>query len=861
MGSCRRFCRGRSFHSFSFVGPIAVLLASYSFTGCGGGKAKVTPPSNLTYSQTSIKAVRGTSIQADSPSISGSVAAYKVSPAFPTGLSIDQVSGIISGTPSSLSPQTTYTITASNSGGSTTAAVQITVVDKAPTTLAYSSSKISATVGTAITADTPTTDQAITSYSVAPALPTGLSLDSNSGVISGTPTSPSAATTYTVTAANSGGSTTAQIVISVLKAASVLLDLGHYATIAGLQTNGSQVLSEDLFGHWVLWDYSSGNSIVSGDGAETTDSNGISLAGQIAAVSTAQGLQIYSVTDGNKRATIPASSWYRLASDGSYIATGSATALTVWTPDGQQQFARTGDYHGASAFAAPGQVQVAQGAMGANVIETITVPSGNSSVSPAFSGTFFNWFKDGQRFLSNQGNTVWVYSNAGAQQSIQTLPTISQLGGEGNWIWIMTSVNTGSSFDYTLQVYAIGSSSPSQTFDVGTLDNVVSSGTTLGIFSEGPAQISIVDLSGSAPTKTDYAIQPVAMPVAYAATTSAKWLVGNTTGVILDGPSISTQPRYFSYGEATSITSGGSAVAIATASGQIVLYDMTVGAKIGTIDFPAGKVILSADGSVLAAAPSGGPWFQYVPDRTLRFYSIPSLTLLNSISSQCCTDNVPYLADFSFSGSGTTVGQVLETDIPPTNPLNSYTYSLSDVISGPTGTPTTTLGANGRVPLLSPDGTLAAVGSVSGQGGSIQTTNIFKNGALVSAVDGLAVGWVDNNNLLAQKLTRDKNGFAQLSGTSIYSAAGATVWTLPATALPVLLPAIDNTTMLTPLSPPQFPTSSSVYDESTNAIYSLTDGTVLWQGSTSKSPAMVGAVNGSIIVYSLGHEIQIAPFE
>ena len=854
-----KICRRSPFRSFGYLELILALLAFSLLSGCGGNgdaKTKVTAPSNLSYSQTSIKAVRSVSIQADSPTVSGSVTAYTINPTLPGGLSIDPGSGTISGTPSALASQTTYTITASNSGGSTTATIQITVVDKAPASLTYSNSKITATVGTAITSDVPTVDQAITSYSISPALPNGLTLDPASGVIAGTPTAPSPAATYTVTANNSGGSTTAQLVVTVFQRASVLLDLGHSASLLALQTNGSQVLSEDLLGHWVLWDYAGGNPIVSGDGAEKADANGISLAGQIAAVSTAQGLQVYSVTDGTLKATIPASSWYQLASDGSYIATGSATALTVWTPNGQQQFSRAGDYHNASAFAAPGQVQLALGAAGQNVIETVLVPSGTSSVSPAFSGTFYKWFTDGHRFFSNQGNTVWVYSNAGLQQSLVSLPTISQLGGMGNWVWIMTSVATGTAIDYTLQIYTVGSSSPAKTFDLGSLDNVMSSGTTLGIWSAGPARISIVDLSGNSPAKADFSIEPLVMPVAYAATSTTQWIIGNTNGAILDGPSVSTHPRYFGYGQATSISAGGSSVAIATASGQTVIYDLAKGTRTGIIVFPAGKVAFSADGSTLAAAPLDLPWAQYVSDRTLNFYSIPSLTLLNSIPGQCCVNHVPYVADFTFSGSGTTVGELLLTSIPPSDPLNSSTYTLSDQISGPTGSPATTLGANGRVPLLSPDGTLAAVASIDGSSNT-QTTNIFKNGQLVSAVDGMAVGWLDNNILLAQKFTLDKNNNLQLSSTTIDSAAGATVSTLSATALPILLlPATVAPTQQLP----QFPSSSTVYDANTNAIYSLIDGTVVWQGPASHPPGMVGAVSGSTVVYSLEHEIQMAPY-
>jgi Putative Ig domain len=58
---------------------------------------------------------------------------------------------------------------------------------------------------------TPTITGQVTSYSVNPALPAGLSLNTMTGVISGTPTAITPQATYTITATNSSGSTTATL--------------------------------------------------------------------------------------------------------------------------------------------------------------------------------------------------------------------------------------------------------------------------------------------------------------------------------------------------------------------------------------------------------------------------------------------------------------------------------------------------------------------------------------------------------------------------------------------------------------------------------------------------------------------------
>lgn len=92
---------------------------------------------------------------------------------------------------------------------------QPTTAGTAPSNLSYPQSSINATVGAAITADTPTITGTVTSYSSTPALPAGLVLDTSMGTISGTPTATSAAATYVVKAANSFGSTTTSVQITV----------------------------------------------------------------------------------------------------------------------------------------------------------------------------------------------------------------------------------------------------------------------------------------------------------------------------------------------------------------------------------------------------------------------------------------------------------------------------------------------------------------------------------------------------------------------------------------------------------------------------------------------------------------------
>jgi hypothetical protein len=131
-------------------------------------------------------------------------------------LSFDTASGVISGIPSVISGSSTYTVTAVNSGGSTSFGIVITVNDSAPALLSYSSPNVF-TKDVAITPLSPSVSGgAVVSYSIAPALPVGLSFDTASGVISGTPlVFRVVSNTYTVTATNSGGLTSFDIIIEI----------------------------------------------------------------------------------------------------------------------------------------------------------------------------------------------------------------------------------------------------------------------------------------------------------------------------------------------------------------------------------------------------------------------------------------------------------------------------------------------------------------------------------------------------------------------------------------------------------------------------------------------------------------------
>ena len=145
----------------------------------------------------------------------GDVISYSINPAIANGLSFNAISGIISGTPTAVAPSRTYTITATNSGGTAMATVAITVNDVAPS-ISINPAAVTVTVGTAIQQITIVSSGGmVSSYSIAPAIANGLSFNATNGTISGTPTAVAPSRTYTITATNSGGTAMATVAITV----------------------------------------------------------------------------------------------------------------------------------------------------------------------------------------------------------------------------------------------------------------------------------------------------------------------------------------------------------------------------------------------------------------------------------------------------------------------------------------------------------------------------------------------------------------------------------------------------------------------------------------------------------------------
>ncbi|MCI0151917.1 putative Ig domain-containing protein [Paraburkholderia sediminicola] len=211
--------------------PAAVTEAAlYTVTGSNASgsasarvqievKATAIAPDSLRYLDESVIYPTGVPITPNEPVTSGGeITQFSVSPALPSGLSLDPQTGIISGTPTAVTAPATYVVTGSNSAGSVTAqlAFEVRAQLVAPASLQYTDPVPVYAVGQAIVPNVPqATGGEITQFSVSPALPAGLSLNTQTGVIGGTPASLQAQTAYTVTGSNAAGTAQTQAQITV----------------------------------------------------------------------------------------------------------------------------------------------------------------------------------------------------------------------------------------------------------------------------------------------------------------------------------------------------------------------------------------------------------------------------------------------------------------------------------------------------------------------------------------------------------------------------------------------------------------------------------------------------------------------
>jgi PKD repeat protein len=177
------------------------------------------PPSNIAYSPGEANFTKGLAIPLWEPSvINGSNATWTISPdiASLTGLQFSSSNGSIWGTPTSNMSRTSFLVTVSNTGGSSSTMINVTVVHPLDL-IGYPQSGYTLTVNETIADILPNlTGAGVTSWSIFPPLPAGLNFSSSSGMILGKPSINKSFTTFTIFATNDNGTVNVSLNLTIL---------------------------------------------------------------------------------------------------------------------------------------------------------------------------------------------------------------------------------------------------------------------------------------------------------------------------------------------------------------------------------------------------------------------------------------------------------------------------------------------------------------------------------------------------------------------------------------------------------------------------------------------------------------------
>ncbi len=187
-----------------------------------------TAVTKLAYSDTlkaadTLNVLVGKAVSVNPVVVGGPVDSFKVvSGTLPSGITLTKTNGVLSGTASAALAAANVQIRVYGhavAGDSLTRTVRIAAI--AVASLNYTPDSIVSNINVVITSLTPTFTGATPAYSVTPNLPTGLSLNATTGVISGTPTVAVAMAPYTIKAKTFIDSTTKVVRIRVIDPTSI----------------------------------------------------------------------------------------------------------------------------------------------------------------------------------------------------------------------------------------------------------------------------------------------------------------------------------------------------------------------------------------------------------------------------------------------------------------------------------------------------------------------------------------------------------------------------------------------------------------------------------------------------------------
>jgi len=201
------------------------ITATYSLTVNSNGT--ITAPSSLVYSPASITVITGNAGSSAIPSVitGGGTLIYSFTGNIPSGITINTNNGLISWTNSVIAGTYSLNVTATSNAGSTTTVYPLTVTNTsnviAPTSFVYSPASSSVSQGIAGNSVTPSINNGLgtITYSISGTIPSGVSINSTTGIISWSTGVATGTYPLSINAANSAGNTSTSYTLTVTAAA------------------------------------------------------------------------------------------------------------------------------------------------------------------------------------------------------------------------------------------------------------------------------------------------------------------------------------------------------------------------------------------------------------------------------------------------------------------------------------------------------------------------------------------------------------------------------------------------------------------------------------------------------------------
>ena len=181
-------------------------------------------PMGLGYGSNNLQLSIGDTVQVIPSTTGGEIVSWSVEPPFPEGLNLMQIDGSIRGSPTEVQALTMHRITASNSGGSISVDVLISVADMPVSNLLYNPWEHDLRIGEQISITPSYSGGTPDSWQISPSLPSGFQFNSANGTIFGVASEVQPSwESWTIWANNTGGSTSTIFKIKVTSMAPDLI--------------------------------------------------------------------------------------------------------------------------------------------------------------------------------------------------------------------------------------------------------------------------------------------------------------------------------------------------------------------------------------------------------------------------------------------------------------------------------------------------------------------------------------------------------------------------------------------------------------------------------------------------------------